>query len=263
MATRWIIYSILIGSTSIWGAYLPAKIAWIDYSKNCLEFFSQEVDFKNIPLLIKEYKWKYLSCFIFFIIIFVIYYTFMIYINWFLLSKLIIIYEIIIMLFSFIGFAIFFSLYWKNIKALSAQTKTKAEAIINFDKYQNENKEKQIKTFKIFKDGQININNSRFQLNQRLYKWRIKRLLKQKISQEKYNFKLLKLYIKYLKVYGVFFKRMKYFLFFNQKIRSDFYNYYLVLENNYNESLETLPKILINNFFAFVAIAEQELNLVK
>jgi len=56
---------------------------------------------------------------------------------------------------------------------------------------------------------------------------------------------------------------MKYFLFFNQKIRSDFYNYYLVLKNNYNESLETLPKILINNFFAFVAIAEQELNLVK
>jgi len=56
---------------------------------------------------------------------------------------------------------------------------------------------------------------------------------------------------------------MKYFLFFNQKIRPDFYNYYLVLENNYNESLETLPKILINNFFAFVAIAEQELNLVK
>gem|GEM_PF-1933917 len=60
-----------------------------------------------------------------------------------------------------------------------------------------------------------------------------------------------------------FFKRMKYFLFFNQKIRPDFYNYYLVLENNYNESLETLPKILINNFFAFVAIAEQEINLVK
>jgi len=30
MATCWIIYSILIGSTSIWGAYLPAKIAWID-----------------------------------------------------------------------------------------------------------------------------------------------------------------------------------------------------------------------------------------
>lgn len=259
---RQFIILIIFGFTFIWGPYYCARIAWIDYSKNCLEFFSQEVDFKNIPLFIKEHKWKYLSPFIFFVFFFTGCYYFIFYATWILSIKMFV-YNIIIMVFSYIGFFALLFLYWKKIKALSVQTKTKAEAIINFDKYQNENKEKQIKTFKIFKDGQININNSRFQLNQRLYKWRIKRLLKQKISQEKYNFKLLKLYIKYLKVYGVFFKRMKYFLFFNQKIRSDFYNYYLVLENNYNESLETLPKILINNFFAFIAIAEQELNLVK
>ncbi len=257
MILSWFIGSILISSTSIWGSYLCAKVAWIDYTKNCLEFFSEEVNFTNIPLLIKEHKCKYLSPFIFFAIIFAVYYSFMIYINWILLWKMII-YDFIIIIISYIGFSVFLSLYWKKIKALSIQTKTKSEAIINFQKYQNKMKKKQIKMFKVYKNGHININNNRFQLNQKLYRWRIKRLLKKKISQEKCDFKLLKIYITYLKVYSAFFKSIKYSGIFIRKIRPDFYNYYIVLENNTNESWENLPKILINNFFAFVNQAEQE-----
>lgn len=241
---------ILIGLTLICGSYYCARVAWIDYTKNCLEFFSQEIDFTNIPLLIKEHKYKYLSPFIFFAIFSGIGYYFMFNATWF-LWKEIFIYDIVIMIISYICFIFFIFLYWKKIKALTSQTKSKKEATMNFHKYQTEMKTKQIITFKVFKSGQLDINNVRFQLNQRLYKWRIKRLTKKKISQDKYDFKLLKIYIVYLKVYAVFFKRLKYSIF-TRKIRADFYNYHIILENNINESWENLPKILINNFFAFV-----------
>lgn len=239
------------------GAYIPSYQMWIKYTNNCINVFEKE-NIKNISFIIKEYKYKYIIWFILFSLISCIslgvfldlIISDTIYSQKNLNGIIWIIPFILIWLFSYVLIFILFKKFWKRIKQIGIVSKK--EALVKFQIFQEEIKTENIKIFVLQKFNQDTIQNHPFQFQQKRYKRKVIKLTlkfnNKKINQEKYQIKLLKLFTIYLKIYAIFLTRIRIIE-----------NYSVVVENIKEINiLNSLPQILINNFFAFVNQAEQE-----
>lgn len=227
---------------TIIGPYISSYIGWIKYSNNCKEIFGKEDHFNDLSLIIKNDKYKSLSIFIIFNLLNII--TLSIFIWIWIAGNNNIIYII-----PFIGtFLVSYVLLYFVIRMLFKKFEligmdSKKIAINNFKIYQNNLKNNlKISEFKLYKSDKIASRNQPFQFNQWRYKGKIKRLNNKKYNEEKYNMKLLTMYIRYLKTYAIFFKGIK---------DSSSNDYAVVINDHKYQSLEPLKEVLINNFFAY------------
>lgn len=219
---------------TIVGPYVSSYIAWFKYAKNCQDIFNKEENLNNLSLIIDSHKCKSL-------IIFTIFNLFNI---------------IVLAIFLWIwisgrnniildGLHFIIKILFKKLEVIGVDSNE--IAINNFKIYQENFKTNlKVSKFKLYKSDQIALRNKPFQFNQWRYKNKIRRLNNKKsYNAEKYNLKLLNLYIRYLKTYAIFFKAME----SDSKSNDD---YYVVIEEQKSNSLESLKKTLITNFFAYV-----------
>ncbi|MCL8210253.1 hypothetical protein [Spiroplasma attinicola] len=255
-----ILLSLNVGFLAGLGSYLPPYIG-LSRFKNAMIIFAKEPEFDNFSFMLKKFKYHYLSAY--FIIGGMSYmsYGVLLWGSWLLFQEKILIPEVIILLFSFIGYYFRLRRLWRNIKKLGIQTNE--EVLTSFQIHRERINIEEVKSFQLFKyyfndksKSKISRYNLPLQHNQKRIAKITKQLAKKRnhLSQEKYNFKILILYINYLKRHATFYKWLE----------NDSNNYidnqYVVIEKEKYENVKILKKVLINNFFAFVNQAEQEFN---
>ncbi|MBE4704151.1 hypothetical protein [Spiroplasma platyhelix] len=241
---EFLLFLICVGS-SVAGAYFPGHKMWVQYTNNCVSIFK----LKNLPFIIKEYKYKYVSWFVFFTLFNCLALSMFLWI-WFNVTKdiyqgeniLLFIPFIIVFLLSDALIFILFKKFWNEIKEIGIYSKK--EAVETFKKFQSEIKFKNIKSFQIIGHSQNTIQDYPFQFQQRNYQRKIKKLINKKTNEEKYDIKLITLFNNYLKIYAIFIKRIS-----KEK-------YDVIIENS--EQSIYFPDIIINNFFAYVNQAQKE-----
>lgn len=194
---------------TITGPYATSHIAWFQYAKYCQDVFNKQDNLHKLPLILKNYKYK---CLIIFII-----YNFCSVGNlctfaWILMMINNNIYYIIPLVVTFLlsYFFLYFAIktLFKKFETIGVYNKT--EAISNFKEYQASLEPNlQVSEFKLYKFDKVASRNQPFQFNQWRYKGKIRRLKKKNYSDEKYNIKLLNMYIRYLKTYAAFFKSLE------------------------------------------------------
>lgn len=232
----------------------------IDNISNCFLIFDQE-KIKDIAFFIEEKKYKYLLGYFllyqfFNCIVFISFLTI-----WFILANKgsgIYLSIPFIIVFLLISLWLFFLLrkYWRKINKIGFQSKK--VALVNFERFQNEWKSEKINFFTLFENDKIALRNFPFQFQQKKYQKKNFKLNQKfnnkKISQEKYQMKLLLFFTKYLKVYARFLIWMK-----NENEKKNKKTIIMIEDQKYEDVINILNKVLINNFFAFVEQAKKRI----
>lgn len=226
------------------GPYVSSHIEWVQFSQNTQEIFAKEANLNNLCLLTSQDKYKSLTIFLFFQLLNIM--TLGIFL-WIWIEGENNIYYIIIFILTYLcSFIVLYYAVKKLFQKFEAIGCTSTEsAVNNFVVYQeNFNSVTTPNNFKIYQGSQLAPLNKTFQFVQRRYKNKIIKLKKKNYSQEKFNLKLRAIYITYLKRYSYFFKLIE-----NDWEKND---YYIIKENEKDNSIINLKKFTITNFFAFV-----------
>lgn len=231
---------------TIIGPYSSSYIAWFKYSQDSKDVFGTQSELKNFPMIIENHKYKSLITFAVFNLFNINTLGIFLWI-WIIGNNNIyyIIPFIITFIFSYFFVYVSIKILFKKLDQIGVYSKN--EAIDNFKIYQaNINPDIKISEFKLYKFNRVAARNKPFQFNQWRYKGKIRRLNNKKYNEEKYNIKLLNMYIRYLKTYAVFFKAIE------GNLRDFIDDYSVVINNQEYQTLEPLKDALINNFFAYV-----------
>lgn len=229
---------------TIIGPYACSHNAWVQFSQNTQEIFAKEANLNNLCLLTNQDKYKSLTIFLFFQLLNIM--TLGIFL-WIWIEGENNFYYIIIFIISYLcSFAVLYYAVKKLFKKFEAIgcASTKND-LNNFIVYkENFNSVTTPNNFKIYQGSQLAPLNKTFQFVQRRYKNKIIKLKEKNYSQEKFNLKLNAIYILYLKRNAFLLKIIK-----NEWEKND---YYIIKENEKNNSIINFKKIIITNFFAFL-----------